>query len=165
MRIELLNDKHDTAGFSCSEPALDEWFCRHALENQRNASCRTFVATEGERVAGFYGLAAGSVRPEVAPLRIARGLARHAIPVAVLARLAVATSHQGQGLGTQLFRNALIRTFEASEILGVRALLIHAKHDAAREWYCERFGVEQSPVDPLQLFLLMKDIRAALSAR
>ncbi len=81
----------------------------------------------------------------------------------LLARLAVDRRHQGKGLGRSLLQDAMLRSAEAAERIGVRVLLVHAKHEQARRWY-ERFGFERSPADPLQLMLLMKDLRAFLVA-
>ena len=77
----------------------------------------------------------------------------------LLARLAIDTSEQGQGLGKALLKDALLRTAQAADITGIRALLTHAKDEAARSWY-ERFDFEASPTDACHLFLLMKDLRA-----
>ena len=93
---------------------------------------------------GYYSLAAGAVQPADAPTRVGKGLARHPIPVMLLARLAVDRSCQGQGLGKALIKDALLRTAEAAEIAGIRALLVHARDDEARIWY-EALEFEPSP--------------------
>ena len=113
------------------------------------------MACADKAVAGYYSLAVGSVRRADAPGRAGKGLARHPIPVMILARLAVGRTRQGKGLGRLLLRDALLRTLQA----GIRALLVHAKDDEARAWY-ESFDFEPGPTDPRHLFLLMKDIRA-----
>ena len=76
----------------------------------------------------------------------------------LLARLAVARARQGQRLGQGLLKDALLRTLQAAEIAGIRAFVVHAKDDAARQFY-ERFDFAASPTDPRHLFLLIKDIR------
>ncbi len=113
-------------------------------------------------MAGFYSLAVGSVEPAVAPNRIKKGLARHQVPVMILARLAVDRSHQGAGLGAALLKDALLRTLQAADIAGIRTLLVHAKDKAACSWY-EGWGFEPSPTDPYQLYLLLKDLKALLN--
>lgn len=77
----------------------------------------------------------------------------------LLARLAVDAGHKGIGLGRALLKDALIRTARAADIAGIRALLVHAKDEAARDWYLQ-WEFEPSATDPLHLFLLMKDIKA-----
>ena len=136
---------------------------RFALANQAAGAARTFVVClEATRtVAGYYALAAGSVDHADAPTRAGQGLARHPIPVIVLARLAVDRLYAGRGLGSALLRDALIRASSAADEIGVRALLVHAKDDEARRFY-ERYDFESSPPDEFQLLLLMKDIRRIL---
>ena len=86
-------------------------------------------------------------------------MAQHPVSVMVLARLAIDLPQQGMGLGTALLKDALLRTAQAADIAGIRALLVHAKDDAARQWSLN-WGFEPSPSDQLHLFLLMKDLRA-----
>jgi len=112
---------------------------------------------------GYYRLAVGAVEHADAPSRVGKGLARHPIPVMLLARLAIDRSEQGKGLGKGLLKDALLRTDRAAEIAGIRALLVHAKDEEARAWYA-RFDLEPSPTDPYHLFLLMKDLRALLGS-
>ncbi len=118
----------------------------------------TFVVCSPNNVIGYYSLAVGSVEHVIAPSRIRKGLARHPIPVMVLARLAVDLRHQGQNIGRGLLKDAIFRALQASEYAGIRAIFVHAKDDKARKFY-ERFDFEPSPVDPLKLMLLIKDAR------
>ena len=101
----------------------------------------------------------GEVSPEQAPERIRKGLARHLIPLLVLARLAVAVDHRGQGLGAALLKDAIGRRLAAAEIAGIRTLAVHAKDERARGFY-EHFGFRPSPSDPLHLLVLLKDLQA-----
>ena len=112
-------------------------------------------------IAGFYSLAVGSVDPENASPRVLKGIARHPVPVMILARLAVDLKHQGAGLGAALLKDAILRTTQAADIAGIRALLVHAKDEAARNWYL-KWEFESSPTDALHLFLLLKDLKALL---
>ena len=91
-----------------------------------------------------------------------KGLARHPVPVMILARLAVDLAHQGKGLGASLLKDALLRTLQAADIAGIRTLLVHAKDDNVRSWY-EGWGFEVSPTDHYHLFLLLKDLKALLA--
>ena len=151
----------DLSDFDSGQQSLDEWLRQYALTNQRADAAQTYVVTHAGRLAGYYALAAGSVRPAEAPPRVAKGLARHPIPVVILARLAIDRRFQGRGLGALLLHDALIRAEAGAQIIGARALLVNAKDETARAFY-ERFDFEPSPIDPFQLFLPMKDIRAAL---
>jgi GNAT superfamily N-acetyltransferase len=109
---------------------------------------------------GYHSLAAGSVNKQDATERAAKGLPNYPIGVVLLARLAVDRREHGRGLGRALLKDALLRAVSAAEIVGVRAVLVHALNDEARRFYA-RFDFEPSPFDPLHLMLLMKDIRAS----
>jgi GNAT superfamily N-acetyltransferase len=161
---EKLGPAHRTDGFESGVPALDIWFQRHALTSQRADTARTFVVCRGKTVVGFYTLAVGAVDHASAPSRITQGVGRHPIPVMLLARLAVDRRYAGLGLGKGLLRDAILRTTRAAELAGIRAILVHAKDDRARAFY-ESFGFEPSPLDPLQLLLLMKDARKTLGLK
>lgn len=160
-----LTPDHDASRFRCGRQPLDEWLKRYALINQHAGMTTTFVTTvdDSDEVVGFYSLATGGVDHQDAPVRVAKGVPKHPIPVIVLARLAVHEDHQGQQLGRALLRDALVRVSNAADEIGVRALLIHAKDDDARDFYVAQAEFEPSPVDPLQLFLLLKDLRKSVN--
>ena len=96
--------------FDCGEAALNQFLQRYALANQRANSAQTYVSCIDRSVVGFYSLAVGSVEPEKAAPRVLKGMARHPVPVMILARLAVDLKHQGAGLGRALLSDALLRT-------------------------------------------------------
>ena len=146
----------------CAQPALNQFLQRYALVNQKANSAQTYVCCQADRVVGFYSLAAGSADPESVPPRVMKGLARHPVPVLILARLTVDQSHQGKGLGKALLKDALLRTAQAADIVGIRCLLVHAKDEAARQWYTA-WDFEPSPTDPYHLFLMLKDLKALLT--
>lgn len=156
-----LTAAHDVSNFDCGKQELTEWLRRYALQNQQAGAARVYVVHRSGRVVGYYALAASSVEPEEAPERVKKGLARHPIPVILLARLAVDVSEQGQGLGRALLKDALSRSASAADEIGARAILVHAKDDEAQAFY-RHFDFEPSPTDLLHLFLLMKDLRAIL---
>lgn len=158
---EKLAPDHVVAGFDCGVAALNDWLLRFARANQAAGTSQTYVVLRSGRVIGYYAVAAGSVRRDDSPERIIKGLPRHPVPIAMIARLAVDRSEQGNGIGAALLKDALVRIAGAADIIGVRAVLVHAKDETARAFY-ERFDFMPSPVDPLQMFLLMKDMRHAL---
>lgn len=161
MPIEKLTPSHTVTTFDCGADALNSYLHRYALLNQHNNAAQTYVTCQGKDVVGFYTLAVGSVIYKDAPGRVQQGLAKYPVPVMILARLAVAQRLQGQGIGKALLKDALLRTVEASEIAGIRALLVHAKDDIAKDWY-RQFDFEPSPTDNYHLFLLLKDLKALL---
>ena len=166
-RPEPLGKQHRLDDFRCGEPALDEWLKRHARSAHASDSARVFVATVDDRetVVGYYALAAARVAPDEATARQLKGQPRaRPLPAILLARLAVDERHQRAGLGRSLLQDVLLRCVEAAEAIGARLLLVHAKHEAAKQWYTQ-FDFEESPTDPLHLLLLMKDVRAFLQPR
>jgi len=161
-KVEAITESHDLSRFDCgAHPSLNDWLKRFALANQKNESARTYVVHRNASVVGYYSVSAGSVSIEESPARIAKGLARHPIPVVLLARLAVDKREQGSGLGKALLKDALARIAQAADIVGARAVLVHAIDEPARKFY-EHFDFEPSPVHEMQLMILMKDLRKAL---
>ena len=163
--IEKLSQAHDLSRFDCGNDSLNTWLTRFAWTNVRNDSARVYVLHRQDRVVrGYYALTAGSITHEDAPKRISQDLAGHPIGVVVMGRLAVDSSHQGKGLGTTLLQDALMRVEQAGDMIAIRAVLVQAINDTARDFYL-RFGFSPSPIDELRLMLLMKDLRAFLRTR
>lgn len=150
--------------FDSGQAALNQFLQRFALTSQKANSAQTYVSCQEGVVVGFYSLAVGSVEPEKAAPRVLKGIAHHPVPVMILARLAVDLKHQGVGLGGALLKDALLRTAQAADIAGIRALLVHAKDDTARQWYLN-WEFEPSETDPFHLFLLLKDLKAMLGSK
>ena len=150
--------------FDCGQPGLNQFLQRFALVNQKSNSAQTYVSCHSGRVVGFYSLAVGSVEPGTAAPRVIKGIPRHPVPVMSLARLGVDVQHQGIGLGKALLKDALKRTAQAADIVGIRALLVHSKDESARQWYLN-WEFEPSASDPLHLFLLLKDLNTIVGKK
>src|SRR5713101_2409449 len=160
--IEGLTKVHDLSSFDCGTASLNEWLQRFAWQNQQADAAKVYVAhRRDDVVVGYHSLTASSVRRDDAPARVAKGLANHPIGVALLGRLAVDRGQKGKGLGRALLLDALMRTAQAAETIGIRALLVHAIDEDAKRFYLH-FNFEVSPVDSMHLMLLMKDLRALL---
>ena len=160
-RIEKLDRKHNVEIFDCGREPLNRFLVRYALQSQQSGASQTYLALAGNEVVGYYTLVVGQVDYTDAPERMTKGLARHPVPIMLLARLAVAGRWQSQGLGQGLLKDSMLRTLQAAEIAGIRAFVVHAKDDQARLFY-EHFDFVPSPTDPYHLFRLLKDIRALL---
>lgn len=163
--VELLTSEHDRSTFDCGSSAQTDWLTRYSILAQQADTARVYVVRpHGERrVAGYYALSAGSVEPAQAPARLASGTGRHPIPVIILTRLGVDLRDQGHGLGSELVQDAFLQTAAIADRIGARALLIHAETADAASFYrrLDR-GFEPSPADPLQLVLLLKDLRIGI---
>jgi predicted N-acetyltransferase YhbS len=150
-----LSADHQLNTFNCGETSLDEWLKRRALLNQSNGASRTFVVVdESQLVMGYYALAAGAVHHQDATRSVRQNMP-DPIPVMVLARLAVDIRTQGMQLGAGLLRDAVDRSLAVAKNTGVRALLVHALHERAKQFYLY-FGFQASPVHPLTLMLRLK---------
>ena len=161
--IEKLTKAHDLSSFDCGTASLNQWLQRFAWQNQKADAAKVYVAhRRDEVVAGYHSLTAISVRRDDAPARVAEGLANHPVGVALLGRLAVDRGQKGRGLGKALLLNALLRTAQAADTIGIRAMLVHAIEEDAKRFYLH-FNFEPAPVDPMHLMLLMKDLRALLT--
>jgi GNAT superfamily N-acetyltransferase len=157
-----LGPDHRSETFACGEPALDDWLHRHARPSHAAGGARVYVTTHSDNphaIVGYYALTAAQVEPTDATQRLATGQpAQRALPVVLLARLAVDRAHQGRHLGSSLLRDAMTRVVQAADVVGIRALTVHAKHNQARAFY-EQYGFEPSPTDPLHLIMLLKDLK------
>jgi GNAT superfamily N-acetyltransferase len=159
LRIVKLDRIHAVDGFDCGREPLNRFLIRFALQNQQAGASQTYLALADDQICGYYTLTVGQVEYDVAPPRLTKGLAHHPVPLMLLARLAIATTAQGKGLGAGLLKDAMQRTLQAAEIAGIRAFAVHAKDDQAKAFY-EHFDFAPSPSDPYHLFRLLKDIRS-----
>jgi GNAT superfamily N-acetyltransferase len=164
--VEPLSAAHIMAGFDCGSRAQSDWLVDHALRAHRSGLSRVYVVRAFDqadrRVVGYYALAAGSVAPADASRRLMQGVGCYHQPVVILTRLGVDRSAQGAGLGRALVVDALRRIAAASEVIGVRAVLIHCESEAARDFYLRLAKFEPSPTDPMHLLMMIKDLRRAL---
>lgn len=162
-RVEKLRPDHPLEEFDCGRDELNRYLLRYAWSNQQAGAAQTYIGLAGDTIVGYHTLAVGHVMREGAPERLTKGLARHPVPVMLLARLAVDRHWQGQGIGKALLRDAMQRTLRAADIAGIRALAVHAKDAEARAFY-QKFDFVPSPTDPMHLFILLKDVRRVVPA-
>jgi GNAT superfamily N-acetyltransferase len=154
-----LSSTHFLDEFACGEASLDEWLKRRALGNQQSGASRTFVvADQDQRVCGYYAMAAGAVSHQLATSGVRRNMP-DPVPVMVLARLAVNQRAQGLQLGAALLQDAVNRAVAVSQNTGVRALLVHALNDRARQFY-ERYGFQASPQHAMTLMLRLMSAKS-----
>ena len=150
---------HRLDDFACGEAALDEWLKRRALANQLSGASRTFVVANSEQcVIGYYAIAAGAVSHHAATSAVRRNMP-DPVPVMVLARLAVDHRAHGLKLGGAMLQDAVNRTVTVAQNAGVRALLVHALHDRAKDFYAH-YGFQASPLHPMTLMLRLNSFKA-----
>ena len=139
-------------------------FPRRKRRREGYGASQTYVGVVGDVLVGFHTLAAGQVTYDDAPEGLTKGLARHPVPIMLLARLTVDRRWKNQGVGKAVLRDALQRTLQAADIAGIRALAVHAKDEEAKRFY-EHFGFVPSPSDPMHLFVLLKDVRRMIAVQ
>jgi len=145
--------------FECGEHVLDDWLKRRAMNNQFSGASRTFVVVDEEnRVRGYYAMAAGAVSHQLATSAVRRNMP-DPVPVMVLGRLAVDRRAQGIKLGAAMLQDAVNRAIAVSRNTGVRALLVHALHEPARQFYAH-YGFQESPQHPMTLMLRLHTVKA-----
>lgn len=157
-KIEKLRQDHAVGAFDCGNNDLNAFLQKHALPSQNSGGSATYVGLADQTVIGYYSLAVGSVQYEKAPDRLKKGLGQYDIPIMLLARLAVDRHWQKKDIGAGLLKDAMLRTLQAADSVGIRALVVHAKDDLAKGFY-QRFDFLPSPTDTLHLYILLKDAR------
>ncbi len=153
---------HETENFDSGQESLNTWLKKRALQNERNGASRTYVVCQNNQVVGYYSIATGSICHSEAISKAKRNMP-DPIPAMILARLAVDINHQKKGLGVALLKDAVLRILQASEIAGIKVILVHALDDRAKAFY-EKYGFRQSPINELILMVTLKDIKASFSS-
>lgn len=158
---EPLTSNHSIADFSCGTASLDDWLKRRAFVNQTSGATRTFVTCVDNKVVGYYALASGGISVQSALGKFRRNMP-NPIPVVILARLAIDSSYQGQGLGRALFRDAALRVVQAADAIGIRGIIVHAISEDAKNFYLG-LGFSLSPLEPMTLMITLNDLRACIA--
>jgi GNAT superfamily N-acetyltransferase len=160
---EKLSSWHDFSEFDSGEPALDDWLRRRAQQNEAGGASRTYVICAEKKVVAYYTLAAGAVAHSELPGRVRRNTP-DPVPVMILGRLAVDKTLHGHGIGTGLLRDAVLRTLQAAQIAGIRAILVHAISENAKRFY-EKYGFIASPADPVTVMITIAEAARLLTAK
>lgn len=158
LSLVALSAEHDLGGFDCGNRELDRWLIDHALASQKADLARTYLVLDGRSVAAYVSLTTGSIRPEAAPKRFARGMPRYPIPTILIARLAVDRRHQRQRLGSRLLAEALRLAVAASDTAAARLVVVDAFDDRAADFY-RHWGFIDVPENPNRPFRKISDIR------
>ena len=159
----LIKKSYDKQTFDCGYESLNVFLQKYALQNDKNNSSRTYVSLceTTKKIAGYYTLTYGSISHAAATSQVKRRMPNYPIPVMILARLAVSNEYKQLGLGKGLLKDALLRTMQASDIAGLRAIIAHAKDIKAKNFYLKN-GFEESILDEYHLMLSIQDIELNL---
>lgn len=157
IRIEK---RHKLDTFDCGDQELNDWLKKYGWVNDASGNARVFVAARDDEVVGYYSLSSAGIAKELAHPDLIKGGAPNEIPCLLIGRMAVNQADQGAKLGRSLLIDALRRVVRLSDDVGFRALVIHARDDEAKRWYQHQARTfQQSPADPLHLFLPIKELR------
>ncbi len=154
--IEPLNSGHEIENFDCGEPSLNDWLLSRALENMSNRVSRTYVTCPSDttKVAGYYALSMAQImRVDVSGKH--RRKMPDQIPCVLIGRLGVDREAKGQGIGTALLRDAIIRSKLASDQVSARFALVHALNVEAIQFYIKQ-GFVSLPSKPDALIFDLK---------
>jgi GNAT superfamily N-acetyltransferase len=146
---------HDATRFDCGKVALNDWL-RDTASRSEGRSARCFVTLQRNIIGGYYCLAAGAVQHDGAPRKLRQNLPSPT-PIVIIGRLAVDKSLQGKGIGRGLLKDALLRVTKASEMVGARAVVVHAVDQESVPFYA-RYGFRAFPMGSQTLYLTIEDI-------
>lgn len=159
--IHPLDSSFDRDQFECGTETLNKFLKSHARQNQDKGVSRTFVAIESsdkkKRVLGFYSQSMAQVDLSNFPEAIQKKLPRHPVPAARIGRLATDIKVRGRGLGKLLVVDALRRVKAVAGQIGVYAVIVDAKDQAAKDFYL-KLGFVVSLSDPMLLFYSVASI-------
>jgi GNAT superfamily N-acetyltransferase len=150
---EPLNASHVLLEFHSANLSLNRWLKERAVFNEREGASRTFVICDRDTqdVIGYYCLAQGAIGHNAVSAKFKRNMP-NPIPVTVLGRLAVDARFAGQGLGSALMKDAVLRCKAAAKIAGARGIFVQALDEEAAGFYV-KFGFVRSPVNGLWLVM------------
>lgn len=160
-RPEKLNSSHQLDQYDCGNVQLNDWLKHRALKNELQGASRTYVVTVGKVVIAYYCLANGAIAQTLSTGKVKRNMP-DPIPVMIIGRLAVDQNWQAKGIGKALLRDAILRTLQASEIAGIRAILVEAISEEAKLFY-EKCGFTVSPIAPMTLMITINDAISSLT--
>lgn len=148
---------HNVAGFSCGNDSLDQYLQRRALKCDAAGDAKVIVLpTENLEVLGYYTISAASVTHEKAVSKLKRN-SPDPIPMALIGRFAIQTEMQGQGIGRALMRDAILRISQASDMIGIKGVLLHAINDDAKNFYTH-LGFSESTIEDSLMMVRLVDI-------
>ena len=156
-----ITSTHDVSTFDCGDTTLNHWLQHRAIKNENNGASRSFVVCNANTIIGYYSLAVGAIDRDDSPGKVRRNMP-DPIPVMILGRLAVDTNWQGKHIGTGMLKDAIQRTIIVAEQAGIRALLVHALSDKAKNFY-QHCGFHGSLTNDMTLMITLDEARKSVT--
>ena len=155
-----IKPSHQVDQFDCGNIQLNNWLKHRAFKNEIQGASRTYVVTVENVVVAYYCLANGAIAQTLSTGKVKRNMP-DPIPVMIIGRLVVDQNWQGKRIGKALLRDAILRTLQASEVAGIRAILVEAISEEAKQFY-EKCGFTVSPIAPMTLMIKSNDAISSL---
>jgi ribosomal protein S18 acetylase RimI-like enzyme len=158
--IEPLSSSHDRPGFNCGIDSLDNYLKRQASQDIKRQISRVYTAVTIEKpnkIMGYYTLSSLSIELNLLPEELLRKLPKHPIPAALIGRLAVDKTVQGNGIGKMLLADALKRIISVSNEIAIYAVVVDAINVKAKSFY-KQYGFQSLGEGTPRLFLPLKAI-------
>ena len=158
LRIEPIQKKHNIKGFDCGNESLNTYLSRFAIKNDQNNISKTFVLIDkNDVVHGYYSICSASIKYNELPEELIQKLPKYPIPLARLARLAIARSIKGKGMGARLLIDVLQKIHFASKEMGIKFVIVDALDEEAKEFYMHH-GFRPLPEKGFTLILPIETI-------
>lgn len=156
--IEPLVEYHDRQSFYCGIEPLDNYLKKQAKQDVKRRISRVFIATlesNPTKILGYYTLSTLSLELTELPTELARKLPKHPVPAALIGRLACSNDVQSQGVGKMLLMNAIKRTINVSDQIGIYTIVVDAINHQASGFYMQ-YGFSKLSKESKRLFLAIK---------
>ena len=163
--IRKLTHGDPTDRFDCTQHALNHYLRQHAQKNQEAGLAQTYVIFSGSELIGFYSMCASSIAFGAAPKNLTDGVPRFPIPAILLARMAVDRRFQGRNVGKALMKDMFLKALGIADVIGVRAIMVHAKDEAVGFYGHFNFKPAPNATEDAAhtLFISLKDVESILS--
>jgi len=161
LKIQVLSKTHDRSVFDCGDDELNYFLKRIARQHITKGISKTFVLVDGEnqtKIIAYMTIVVCEILANKIPYKWKKKYPK-TIPAAKLARLAVSLELQRQGYGGLLLIDAIQKTLNVSEQMGIVGLFVDAKHVQAKSYY-EQFGFISLPEQLDNLFLPLSTCRS-----
>lgn len=161
LTIELLDsERHNRLAFSSGNDSLDSYIRKFASQDLKKKVTTVFVLIDSPStdIIAYYTLSSYTLDINDLNETFAKSLPRYPLlPGILLGRLAVDSSHQGQGLGEAILIDAMKRALRTTKQIASVAVIVEAIDEKAVTFY-QKYGFQEFKEYPFKLYLPVKEI-------
>ncbi len=142
LEIEILQKSHDKGSFDSETPLLDNYIRTQASQDvKRDLSVCYVLADVDKKVLGYYTLSSNSILRDELPEDLVKRLplSYRDLPTILLGRLAVDKQQKGKRYGEILLMDALDRSLNLGDQLGILAVIVDPIDEKAVSFY-KKYG-------------------------